>query len=144
MHAHLEITGRHREAFPERDDEAIRETLLAMADDELDEVLSERELEDLRYGYRERVTDVHLPHVADLPPAPAEPDDGCPARWLLVDRLGDEPLTPGSAAAEDLVAHLEAQQPPFAPDSVEVTDDGVLVGFDYVSSSDAVVSDATT
>jgi 2,4-dienoyl-CoA reductase-like NADH-dependent reductase (Old Yellow Enzyme family) len=30
-------------------------------------VLSARELESLRFGYRERVTDVNLPHVRDLP-----------------------------------------------------------------------------
>jgi 2,4-dienoyl-CoA reductase-like NADH-dependent reductase (Old Yellow Enzyme family) len=29
--------------------------------------LDARDLESLRYGYRERVTDVHLPHVRDLP-----------------------------------------------------------------------------
>lgn len=33
----------------------------------IDRVLTEREREDLRVGYRERVTDTHLPHVADLP-----------------------------------------------------------------------------
>jgi 2,4-dienoyl-CoA reductase-like NADH-dependent reductase (Old Yellow Enzyme family) len=38
------------------------------APDELAEsVLDERELEALRFGYRERVTDTHLPHVRDLP-----------------------------------------------------------------------------
>ena len=63
----LEITDRHREALPGRDDDAIREALLTLSDDELDGVLSERERQDLRYGYRERVTDTHLPHVADLP-----------------------------------------------------------------------------
>ncbi len=63
----LKITDRHREAFPGRDNDAIREELLAMPDAELDEVLSERELEDLRYGYREHVTDLDLPHVAALP-----------------------------------------------------------------------------
>ena len=83
-------------------------------------------------------------HVADLPPAPGAPEDGAPARYLLIDRIGDAPLTPGSPATEDLVAFLEAQRPPFAPDTVEVTDDGVLVGFHYVSGPDAVVTDATT
>src|SRR4030095_11266915 len=33
----------------------------------LERVLNERELESLRYGYRERVTDVDLPHIRDLP-----------------------------------------------------------------------------
>jgi 2,4-dienoyl-CoA reductase-like NADH-dependent reductase (Old Yellow Enzyme family) len=35
--------------------------------DELHALLSAREREDLEYGYRERVGDTHLPHVAELP-----------------------------------------------------------------------------
>jgi hypothetical protein len=83
-------------------------------------------------------------HVADLPPATGEPADGTPpARRLLVDQAGGQPLTPGSAATEDLVAFLEAQRPPFAPDTVEQTAEGVLVGFHYASDPDAVVTAAT-
>ena len=82
-------------------------------------------------------------HVADLPPAPGEPADGPPARRLLVDEAGGERLTPGAPATEELVAFLEAQRPPFAPDTVEQTDEGLLVGFDYVSAPDAVVTAAT-
>jgi hypothetical protein len=82
-------------------------------------------------------------HVADLPPAPGEPDDGLPARRLLVDAAAGERLTPGAAATEDLVTFLEAQRPPFAPDTVEQTDEGLLVGFDYVSAPDAMVTDST-
>ena len=66
---YLQITDRHRRAFPADNDEAIRQALLALPDSEQDEVLSEREREDLRYGYRERLTDLHLPHVRDLPAA---------------------------------------------------------------------------
>ena len=33
----------------------------------LEHVLDERELESLRFGYRERVTDTHLPHISELP-----------------------------------------------------------------------------
>ena len=36
---------------------------------ELEDVLSPRELESLRQGYRERVTDTHLPAISDLPAA---------------------------------------------------------------------------
>ncbi|HMF55286.1 MAG TPA: NADH:flavin oxidoreductase [Pyrinomonadaceae bacterium] len=36
-------------------------------DELLDRVLDERELESLRFGYRERVTDVNLPHIKNLP-----------------------------------------------------------------------------
>jgi len=64
---YLQVTGRHRRALGLDDDEEVREALLAMTGEELDQVLDERELEALRYGYRERVTDVELPHVRDLP-----------------------------------------------------------------------------
>lgn len=49
------------------DDESIREQLVAMPDEDLDVVLSSRQLESFRYGYRERVTDTDLPHVDELP-----------------------------------------------------------------------------
>jgi 2,4-dienoyl-CoA reductase-like NADH-dependent reductase (Old Yellow Enzyme family) len=45
----------------------LRAALAAMSDAEHDAVLAPRELESLRRGYRERVTDLHLPHVRDLP-----------------------------------------------------------------------------
>ncbi|MCC7411419.1 MAG: NADH:flavin oxidoreductase [Gammaproteobacteria bacterium] len=66
---YLRITDRLRrnleaEYWPE---ERIREHLIALADDDLDEILDERELEALRMGYRERVDDVHLPHIRELP-----------------------------------------------------------------------------
>ena len=82
-------------------------------------------------------------HVVDLPLAPGQPTSGSPARSVLVDEAGGQPLTPGAAATEELVAFLEAQRPPFAPDTVEQTDGGVLVAFDYVSAPDAEVT-ATT
>jgi 2,4-dienoyl-CoA reductase-like NADH-dependent reductase (Old Yellow Enzyme family) len=49
---------------PERD---VRAALLAADDSVHDVVLSSRELESLRRGHRERVTDTHLPHVRELP-----------------------------------------------------------------------------
>ena len=45
----------------------VRNYLNAAADGILEQVLSKRELESLRFGYRESVTDVDLPHVRDLP-----------------------------------------------------------------------------
>ena len=65
----LKITDRHREALGARDwpEEQIRAHLAGLGDDALDEVLNEREREGLRVGYRERVTDAHLPHIKDLP-----------------------------------------------------------------------------
>jgi len=65
----LKVTDRHRAALemagaPE---DEVR-TRLAMLDDAaLDAVLEERELEALRFGYRERVTDTDMPHIAGLP-----------------------------------------------------------------------------
>ena len=65
----LAITDRHRAALgmPDADEAAVRAALAALLDDELDAVLDARELESLRQGYRERVTDTHLEHVAELP-----------------------------------------------------------------------------
>ena len=64
----LEITDDHREKLGgDLSDGQIREKLAAMEDAELDAVLSPRELESLRMGYRERVTDTHLPHIRELP-----------------------------------------------------------------------------
>ncbi len=45
----------------------VRAALSALADEALAAILSERELEDLRFGYRERVWDLQLPHVRELP-----------------------------------------------------------------------------
>lgn len=72
----LKIHEGHREslaefsgdvAWLERSDNDIREFLKRASDDVLDSVLTEREKEALRFGYRERVTDTHLAHVRDLP-----------------------------------------------------------------------------
>lgn len=65
----LAITDRHREALgmPGAAEDAVRATLLALPDTEVDSVLTARERESLRVGYRERVTDMHLPHVRELP-----------------------------------------------------------------------------
>jgi 2,4-dienoyl-CoA reductase-like NADH-dependent reductase (Old Yellow Enzyme family) len=48
-------------------DAEVRAALAALDDETLQEVLDPRELESLEHGYRERVTDTHLPHIADLP-----------------------------------------------------------------------------
>jgi 2,4-dienoyl-CoA reductase-like NADH-dependent reductase (Old Yellow Enzyme family) len=45
----------------------VRAALAALDDEQLPEVLDERELESLERGYRERVTDLHLPHIRELP-----------------------------------------------------------------------------
>lgn len=65
----LEITNAHRKALGVEDwpEERVRAHLASLPDDELEQVLDARELESLRMGYRERITDLHLPGVRDLP-----------------------------------------------------------------------------
>ncbi len=64
---YLVTTDRHRELVGIRDDVALRRRLQELPRSELEQVLSPRELEALDYGYRERVTDLDLPHVRELP-----------------------------------------------------------------------------
>jgi 2,4-dienoyl-CoA reductase-like NADH-dependent reductase (Old Yellow Enzyme family) len=63
----LAITDAHRAALPGFGDAEIRAALTALKRDELANILTERELESLEFGYRERVTDMDLQHVRDLP-----------------------------------------------------------------------------
>ncbi|HEV2826934.1 MAG TPA: hypothetical protein VGW76_04970 [Pyrinomonadaceae bacterium] len=72
----LQVTDKHRCALAEvtEDDgwldaieSKVRERLKGATDAELDQILDARELESLRFGYREHVTDMHLPHVKELP-----------------------------------------------------------------------------
>ncbi len=65
----LVVTDRHRRhpRLAGQDDAAIRATLAALPEDELDAILDDREREALRFGARERVTDTHLPQIRDLP-----------------------------------------------------------------------------
>ncbi|MFN2513288.1 MAG: NADH:flavin oxidoreductase [Pyrinomonadaceae bacterium] len=72
----LRITDRHRQALVEtcndqswlgRDEADVRAFLATTGDETLDHILDERELESLRFGYRERVTDTELEHVRELP-----------------------------------------------------------------------------
>ena len=72
----LEISERHREVISELMEDPywlsatetdLRSYLNNGPDEVLERVLNERELESLRFGYRERVTDTHLPHVRELP-----------------------------------------------------------------------------
>jgi 2,4-dienoyl-CoA reductase-like NADH-dependent reductase (Old Yellow Enzyme family) len=72
----LELKQHHRVALAEAasdtnwleaNETAVRAYLNDAPDELLDRVLDERELESLRYGYRERVTDMDLPHIRELP-----------------------------------------------------------------------------
>ena len=65
----LDITAAHREKLNARDwpEQRVRDSLAGLPAEDLDNILTERELESLRMGYRERITDVRLPHVKNLP-----------------------------------------------------------------------------
>ncbi|MGK4006412.1 NADH:flavin oxidoreductase [Sorangium sp. So ce1036] len=74
----LPITGEHRRALSEAlgeprlrgaEEAEVRGALVALDDERLAAVLTPRELEALRHGERDRVTDVALPHIRDLPRA---------------------------------------------------------------------------
>jgi len=54
-------------AWLKASDDHVREFLLNADDEIVDLVLRPSELEALRFGYRERVTDTHLKHIRDLP-----------------------------------------------------------------------------
>ena len=65
----LRVTEAHRSALNMlgATEDAVRERLTALTDDELEAVLTPRELEDLRFGSRQRVTDIDDPSIAKLP-----------------------------------------------------------------------------
>ena len=72
----LEIRPEHREKlskvledakWKDASESELRDRLLRCTDDELDKTLSPRELDDLHYGARERVNDMHLEHIRELP-----------------------------------------------------------------------------
>jgi 2,4-dienoyl-CoA reductase-like NADH-dependent reductase (Old Yellow Enzyme family) len=72
----LQITERHRQTLADLTHESdwinakeagIRDFLQNATEEIIERVLDERELESLRFGYRERVTDMHLSHVRELP-----------------------------------------------------------------------------
>src|SRR5205814_1505836 len=76
FHRFLEITGRHRQRLSELtgyshwttvEEQAVREFLFNAEDELIEQVLDARELEALRFGYRERVNDMQLPHIRELP-----------------------------------------------------------------------------
>ena len=68
----LDVRPRHHERYARMtgenlSDDELRKRLAALPDDDLVHVLDSREREDLFQGYRERVTDMHLPHIRELP-----------------------------------------------------------------------------
>ena len=72
----LRITDDHRRAIAKITDDSswlqasessVREFLRDSSDAAIEKILDARELESLRFGYRENVTDLDLPHVRELP-----------------------------------------------------------------------------
>lgn len=72
----LALGEHHREALARRTgdhawrlapEDAVRDALAALSEEALADALTARELDDLRMGYRERVTDTHLSHIRELP-----------------------------------------------------------------------------
>ena len=65
---YLKITDQHRAYFyNELNDDQIRVKLADLTDEALAQALSSREYEAYAYGYRERVTDMELDHIQELP-----------------------------------------------------------------------------
>jgi 2,4-dienoyl-CoA reductase-like NADH-dependent reductase (Old Yellow Enzyme family) len=72
----LQVNDRHRRALAEITEDSrwinagerkVRDFLNGAEEEVVDRVLDTRELESLRFGYREHVTDMQLPHVRELP-----------------------------------------------------------------------------
>ncbi|MFT5286478.1 MAG: 2,4-dienoyl-CoA reductase-like NADH-dependent reductase (Old Yellow Enzyme family) [Planctomycetota bacterium] len=72
----LDLTDRHRERIATLPgvgidanlaEKELRQALCELPDEQLGFVLDAREWSDLQNGYRECVTDMHLPHIAELP-----------------------------------------------------------------------------
>jgi len=65
---HLKITDQHRNALQANDwsEDQVRKALTDLELDDLKQILNPREFESLCFGYRENVTDTHIPHIAEL------------------------------------------------------------------------------
>tara|TARA_R110002110_G_scaffold406421_1_gene626564 strand:- start:416366 stop:417826 length:1461 start_codon:yes stop_codon:yes gene_type:complete len=65
----LRITDEHRQHLKGKatTDDEIRAAMVDMDDEALQQMLTTREWDDLSKGQRERVTDTHLEHIAELP-----------------------------------------------------------------------------
>ena len=63
------ITDQHRQRMKAENttEEDLRNEMLLMSNEQLADVLTLREFEDLTHGFRERVTDVEHQHIRDLP-----------------------------------------------------------------------------
>lgn len=65
----LQVSSEHRKQLgdPTLTEDQVRDRLCALDDAALRQVLAPREWEAMAFGHRERVTDTHQPHIAELP-----------------------------------------------------------------------------
>jgi len=63
----LQVDETLRQHFPSLSDDEIRHKLAQMEDSQLDNLLTPRQLESLRFGDRERITDLDKEHIRQLP-----------------------------------------------------------------------------
>ena len=65
----LKISDVHRTKLdmPEASEQQLRDQLVTLTEAQLQQVLNDKEWEDLSFGYRERVIDTHIPAIAALP-----------------------------------------------------------------------------
>ncbi|SDO21669.1 hypothetical protein SAMN05660199_01544 [Klenkia soli] len=76
--------------------------------------------------------------ISSLPAVPGEV--GTAVRYAVVDSVGGTRLVDDPALRDQVRTWLTAQLPPYAPDLVEDTDDGIRVGYDYASDPDALLT----
>jgi dimethylglycine catabolism A len=104
----LTITDAHREflRMQTSDDNAIRARLAAASPEELDQALNIRELEALRIGFRQRVTDMDVAEIRDLPATLPEVFAAAAARAL---KAGFDGVELHCAHAYTLASFLSAR-----------------------------------
>ncbi len=63
----LPVTDEHKRRLGLSEEAAVRRELSSLSDGDLQAVLNPEEWEDMQQGHRERVTDTHIPEIAELP-----------------------------------------------------------------------------
>ena len=76
--------------------------------------------------------------ISALPAVPGEV--GASVRYAVVDSVGGTRLVDDAALRQQVLGWLDAQLPPYAPDLVEETDDGIRIGYDYTSDPDGLLT----